>query len=73
MITKIYSRTLKTFKTIKFNEGFNFLVSESVDGLSNNGTGKSSLIQIINFCLCSSNEKIIEYEELKNHEFSIDL
>ncbi len=73
MITKIYSRTLKTFKTIKFNEGFNFLVSESVDGLSNNGTGKSSLIQIINFCLCSSNEKIMEYEELKNHEFSIDL
>lgn len=73
MITKIYSRTLKTFKTIEFHEGFNFLISESVDGLSNNGTGKSSLLQIINFCLCSSNEKIMEYEELNNHEFSIDL
>ena len=73
MITKIYSKTLKTFKTIEFHEGFNFLVSESVDGLSNNGTGKSSLIQIINFCLCSSNEKIMEYKELNNHEFSIDL
>lgn len=73
MITKIYSKTLKTFKTIEFHEGFNFLVSESVDGLSNNGTGKSSLIQIINFCLCSSSEKIMEYKELNNHEFSIDL
>lgn len=73
MITKIYSKTLKTFKTIEFNQGFNFLVSESVDGLSNNGTGKSSLIQIINFCLCSSNEKIMEYDKLKGHEFSIDL
>lgn len=73
MITKIYSKTLKTFKTINFHEGFNFLVSESVDGLSNNGTGKSSLIQIINFCLCSSNEKIMEYKELNNHEFSIEL
>lgn len=73
MITKIYSKTLKTFKTIEFHEGFNFLVSESVEGLSNNGTGKSSLIQIINFCLCSSSEKIMEYKELNNHEFSIDL
>lgn len=73
MITKIYSRTLKTFKTIEFKEGFNFLISESIDGLSNNGTGKSSLIQIINFCLCSSNEKIMDYDELNGHEFSIDL
>lgn len=73
MIRKIYSRTLKSFKTIEFKDGFNFLISESVDGLSNNGTGKSSLIQIINFCLCSSNEKIMEYPELKNHEFSLEL
>ncbi len=73
MITKIYSRTLKTFKTIHFNPGFNFLISESINGLSNNGTGKSSLIQIINFCLCSSNEKIMGYKELQGHEFSIEL
>lgn len=73
MIKKIYSRTLKTFKTIEFSEGFNFLVSESVNGKSNNGTGKTSLIQIINFCFGSSTEKISTYEDLNKEEFSVDL
>jgi len=73
LIKKIYSRTLKTFKTIEFSEGFNFLVSESVNGKSNNGTGKTSLIQIINFCFGSSTEKISTYEDLNKEEFSVDL
>lgn len=73
MIKKIYSRTLKTFKTIEFSEGFNFLVSESVNGKSNNGTGKTSLIQIINFCFGSSTEKISTYEDLNKEEFSVDV
>ena len=70
MIKKIYSRTLKSFKTIQFNDGFNFLVSESINEKSNNGTGKTSLIQIINFCFGSSTEKISTYEDL-NKESSI--
>ena len=73
MIKKVYSRTLKTFKTIEFDYGFNFLVSVSVNGKSNNGTGKTSLIQIINFCLGSSTEKISTYEDLNKEEFSVDL
>ncbi len=73
MIKKIYSRTLKTFKTIEFDDGFNFLVSESVNGKSNNGTGKTSLIQIINFCFGSSTEKISTYEDLNKEEFSVDV
>lgn len=73
MIRKVYSRTLKTFKTIEFKKGFNFIVSESIDGKSNNGTGKTSLIQIINFCFGSSNENISTYEILNQEEFSIDI
>lgn len=73
MIKKIYSRTLKTFKTIEFKDGFNFLVSESVNEKSNNGTGKTSLIQIINFCFGSSTEKISSYEDLNKEEFSVDV
>ena len=73
MIKKIYSRTLKTFKTIDFKDGFNFLVSESVNEKSNNGTGKTSLIQIINFCFGSSTEKISSYEDLNKEEFSVDV
>ena len=72
MIKKIYSRTLKSFKTIQFNDGFNFLVSESINEKSNNGTGKTSLIQIINFCFGSSTEKISTYEDLNKEEFSVD-
>ena len=73
MIKRIYSRTLKTFKTIEFENGFNFLVSESVNQKSNNGTGKTSLIQIINFCFGSSTEKISTYEDLNKEEFSVDI
>lgn len=64
---------MKSFKTIEFNNGFNFLVSCSINGKSNNGTGKTSLIQIMNFCLCSSSEKLSNYEELNNEEFSVDI
>lgn len=73
MIKKVYSRTLKSFKTITFNQGFNFLISHSINGKSNNGTGKTSLIQIVNFCLGSSSEKISSYDDLNEEEFSIDL
>jgi len=73
LIKKIYSRTLKTFKTIEFNNGFNFLVSQSINNKSNNGTGKTSLIQIINFCFGSSNEKVSTYEDLNKEEFSVDV
>lgn len=73
MIKKIYSRTLETFKTIEFGKGFNFFLSESVNGKSNNGTGKTSLIQIINFCFGSSTEKISTYEDLNKEEFSVDI
>lgn len=72
MIKKVYSRTLNTFKTIEFKDGFNFLVSISVNGKSNNGTGKTNFIQIINFCFGSSTEKISAYDELKEEEFSVD-
>lgn len=73
MIKKVYSRTLKSFKPIQFNDGFNFLVSESINGKSNNGTGKTSMIQIINFCFGSSTEKISTYEDFNKEEFSVDI
>ncbi len=73
MLKRVYSRTLKTFKTIEFEEGFNFVISKGSDGKINNGTGKTSLLQIINFCLCSGSENIANYEDINKQEFSVDL
>lgn len=73
MLKRVYSRTLKSFNAVEFSEGFNFIVSKNSSGKSNNGTGKTSLLQIVNFCLCSSTENIVSYEDINSNEFSIDL
>ena len=74
MIVSIES-TLKTFKTVKFHDGLNVLLSDrtkySTDKHTRNSAGKTSLIEIIHFLLGSDCDKdsIFRTSELIEHTF----
>lgn len=78
MIKKL-SANHPSFKTIEFNAGFNVVwadrTQESTKRDSRNGLGKSTLIEIIHFCLGakSSKGKGLLVEALKGWEFTLDL
>ena len=68
-----------SFKKIKFKEGFNIILAdrtkESSKKDSRNGLGKTTLIEIIHFCLGSSLKKdsTLKRKELENWTFILDL
>lgn len=68
-----------SFKTVEFKNGLNVILadrtSESSEKDSRNGLGKTTLIEIINFCLGSSFKKgnPLKQKELENWTFSLDL
>jgi len=70
---------LITFKPVTFHSGFNVIVAErserSTHKQSRNGSGKSSLIEIIHFCLGARaiKKKGVMVEALQGYTFSIDL
>jgi len=78
MIKKL-SANHPSFKTVEFSSGFNIVladrtqVSEKKD--SRNGLGKSTLIEIIHFCLGanSSKGKGLLVEALKGWEFNLEI
>jgi len=78
MIKKL-SANHPSFKTIEFSAGFNVVwadrTHESTKRDSRNGLGKSTLIEIIHFCLGakSSKGKGLLVEALKGWEFTLDL
>ncbi len=77
MIKSIKSNN-KDFKTVTFKEGFNVVLAErtldSTDKDSRNGVGKSTLIEIIHFCLGSDLSKTSFLAlNCKNHSFTIEL
>lgn len=78
MIKKL-SANHPSFKTIEFSAGFNVVLAdrtqESTKRDSRNGLGKSTLIEIIHFCLGakSSRGKGLLVEALKGWEFTLDL
>ena len=69
----------KSFKEIKFEDGFNIVLAqrteESTEKDSRNGAGKTSLLEIIHFCLgstiCPGNT--LRAEELENWTFMLDI
>lgn len=67
----------KSFKTVRFEPGFNVILAErtetSTDKDSRNGLGKTTLIEIIHFCLGSTNFEPLEVKELEDWTFSLDL
>lgn len=78
MIKKL-SANQRSFKTIEFSAGFNVVwadrTKESTKRDSRNGLGKSTLIEIIHFCLGakSTKGKGLLVEALKGWEFTLDL
>jgi uncharacterized protein YydD (DUF2326 family) len=78
MIKKL-SANQSSFKTIEFSTGFNVILAdrtqESTKRDSRNGLGKSTLIEIIHFCLGakSSKGKGLLVEALKGWEFTLEI
>ncbi|MFE0037659.1 DUF2326 domain-containing protein [Streptomyces sp. NPDC059015] len=73
------SANKESFREVTFTDGLNLIVAErsanSTDRDSRNGVGKSTLIEIIHFCLGSSlSQKNVIYELREGDwEFSLDL
>jgi len=66
-----------SFKNIKFNSGFNVILAErtkeSTIKDSRNGLGKSTLIEIIHFCLGANKGETLSKPELDDWTFTLDL
>lgn len=67
------------FKTVDFRDGFNIVLAErtkeSTKKDSRNGLGKSTLIELIHFCLGKGTQKgqVPRVDDLGGWEFSLDL
>lgn len=67
------------FKPVSFQPGFNVVLADTTEQSSSkesrNGLGKSTLINIIHFCLGASLDPVKDLlvDELSNWEFSLDL
>lgn len=66
-----------SFKTIDLKPGFNVILAErtkeSKKKDSRNGLGKSTLIEIIHFCLGANKGETLSKKELDDWSFTIDL
>jgi uncharacterized protein YydD (DUF2326 family) len=78
MINRVFANQ-RTFKDVVFSKGFNVIwadrTKESTKKDSRNGLGKSTLIEIIHFCLGSKapRNKGLVVEPLSGWEFSLEL
>lgn len=78
MIRQVRSDS-ESFRTVKFKEGFNVVLADrtetSSERDSRNGVGKTTLIEIIHFCLGSTLKRgsVLKSPELKNWTFILDL
>jgi len=66
-----------SFKTVKFEPGFNVILAErtkeSTKKDSRNGLGKSTLIEIIHFCLGGKKGETLNKSQLENWSFTLEL
>lgn len=77
MINRIYAND-KRFKAIELKEGLNVIVAdrqkESDDKDSRNGVGKTTLINIIHYCLGADlNRKLLPVDEIDDWKFYCDI
>tara|TARA_R110001599_G_scaffold67867_4_gene191403 strand:+ start:30539 stop:32323 length:1785 start_codon:yes stop_codon:yes gene_type:complete len=77
MITRIYAND-KRFKPVKFEKGLNVILADrkqdSNEKDSRNGIGKTTLINILHFCLGSDlNRKILPVDEIEGWIFFLDM
>lgn len=66
-----------SFKTVEFKSGFNVILAERKEGStekdSRNGLGKSTLIEIIHFCLGGNKGETLSKQKLEDWTFTLDL
>lgn len=66
-----------SFKNIEFKPGFNVVLSERIEGStakdSRNGLGKSTLIEIVHFCLGGNKGETLSKQNLEGWIFTLDL
>ena len=66
-----------TFKNINFQKGMNIILAdrtqEATKKDSRNGLGKSTLIEIIHFCLGANKGETLSKIEMENWTFTIDI
>ena len=66
-----------SFKKIEFKPGFNVILAErtkeSTKKDSRNGLGKSTLIEVIHFCLGASKGETLSKKEMEGWSFTVDL
>lgn len=77
MIYRIYAND-KRFKSVNFHKGLNVILAdrkkESNDKDSRNGIGKTTLINVLHFCLGSNlNNKILPVSDINEWKFYLDL
>lgn len=76
MINSI-SANKKEFKTVTLKGGFNVVLAERTDKSSDkdsrNGLGKTTLIEIIHFCLGSNMTESMKAKELEGWVFTLDM
>lgn len=76
MIHSIYSNK-KSFQKIEFHDGFNVILAdrteESTSKDSRNGLGKSTMINIIHFCLGGDPKDALNESELEDWEFFLEI
>ena len=66
-----------SFRTVNFKPGFNLIVAERTKKAtkkdSRNGLGKSTLVEIIHFCLGGNKGETLSKKELDDWTFTVDL
>lgn len=77
MIHKVYASD-KRFKAVEFTAGLNVVLAEKKQGASEkdsrNGLGKTTLINVIHFCLGADlNKKTLPVDEIENWVFFIEM
>ena len=77
IMIKAVKSTNKSFKEVHFKTGFNIVLADrtakSSDKDSRNGIGKSTLIEIIHFCLGADLDKKSFLASLKEHSFILEI
>ncbi len=69
----------RRFRTVRFKPGFNLVLANKSPGSttkdSRNGVGKTTLIEIIDFCLGGnpSEDQVLGSPELANWDFTLEL
>jgi uncharacterized protein YydD (DUF2326 family) len=79
LVINSVSSNISTFRTVNFTDGFNIILADTTDSSekkdSRNGLGKSTLIEIIHFCLGSkvTKGKGLACQDLDGWSFTLEI